>query len=288
MANAARGITRVVRFLNGGKVYLGEQPKPGQADVAVLRGDALRPRDLEYTGERLFPERLLAPLDPPQIFCIGMNYMKHYEESGKKRGVPLPTKPAIFMKAVSSLNHPDSPVWMPQVDKGDQLDYEVELAFVIGKHARNVSRLDALDYVLGYMVSNDVSSRHWQKNAGASQWIKGKSFDTFTPLGPALVMASEVPDPQALQLTTHVNGELRQNSNTKDMIFSVAEIIEWLSADMTLLPGTVIMTGTPEGVIAGMDKPVWLKPGDVMTCEIEKLGALTNYVAAGPTHASKL
>eukprot|EP00656_Telonema_subtile_P036493 TRINITY_DN40499_c0_g1_i1.p1 TRINITY_DN40499_c0_g1~~TRINITY_DN40499_c0_g1_i1.p1 ORF type:complete len:143 (+),score=37.28 TRINITY_DN40499_c0_g1_i1:82-510(+) len=132
----------------------------------------------------------------------------------------------------------------------------------------------------GYTVGNDVSSRHWQKQAGAGQWIKGKSFDTFCPLGPVLVTTEAIPDPQALQVSTRVNGVTQQNEATKDMIFTCAEIIAWLSDNMTLLPGQVIMTGTPSGVAAGRTPPNWLKPGDVVECEISQIGTLRNTVAA--------
>eukprot|EP01064_Diplonema_japonicum_P006652 TRINITY_DN14498_c1_g2_i1.p1 TRINITY_DN14498_c1_g2~~TRINITY_DN14498_c1_g2_i1.p1 ORF type:complete len:281 (+),score=68.15 TRINITY_DN14498_c1_g2_i1:49-891(+) len=277
----SRPISRVIRFMSKGKVYLGEEPKKGARAAEVLQGHIFG--QLSKTGEVRHIDRVLSPLVPREIYCIGLNYMKHYMESAKGRGIELPEKPAVFMKSIGSLNDPESPVWMPQLEHGQSLDYEVELAFVIGKICKNVKKEDALKYVLGYMVSNDVTSRHWQKNAGAGQWVKGKSFDTFSPMGPSLVMASAIPDPQALKVTTRVNGETRQDSNTKDMIFTVAEIIEWLSTDMTLHPGTVVMTGTPEGVAAGMAVPRWLKPGDLVECEIEKLGTLRNFVMT-PSH----
>ena len=149
--------------------------------------------------------------------------------------------------------------WMPDIEYAEQLDWEVELTVVIAKRCRNVKKERALDYVLGYTVGNDVSSRHWQKQAGAGQWIKGKSFDTFCPLGPVLVTRAAIPDPQTLQVTTRVNGAVQQHESTSDMIFTVAECIEWLSNNMTLLPGTVIMTGTPSGVAAGRMPPNFLK-----------------------------
>jgi len=171
---------------------------------------------------------------------------------------------------------------MPDIEYGEQLDWEVELTVVIGRTCRNVKKEDALGYVLGYTVGNDVSSRHWQKNAGGSQWIKGKSMDTHGPIGPVLVTTAELPDPQALQVITRVNGEVQQDELTKDMIFSVAEIIEWLSDNMTLHPGTVIMTGTPAGVAAGRSPPNFLKVGDCVECEVPGIGVLRNRVVMAP------
>eukprot|EP01059_Diplonema_ambulator_P008126 TRINITY_DN17658_c0_g1_i1.p1 TRINITY_DN17658_c0_g1~~TRINITY_DN17658_c0_g1_i1.p1 ORF type:complete len:303 (+),score=65.53 TRINITY_DN17658_c0_g1_i1:70-909(+) len=275
-----RAVTRIIRFLSEGKVYYGEQQRGMGNAAEILTGDIFK--GLERTGEVKPVEVLLSPIVPREIFCIGLNYMKHYEESAKGRGIPLPEKPSIFMKSLASLNRPEAPVYMPKLELGEHLDYEVELAFVIGKLCKDVKRDDALNYVLGYTVGNDVTSRHWQKNAGAGQWIKGKSFDTLCPLGPVLVTAQSITDPQTLNVKTRVNGELRQNSNTKDMIFSVAEIIEWLSTDMTLYPGTVVMTGTAEGVAAGKENPPWLVPGDVVECEIERIGTLRNFIASPP------
>ena len=279
LATGATGrVTRIIRFLSEGKVYMGEQPPAGSREAAVVSGDIYSPQGVERTGEVRLVEQLLAPVVPTQIFCIGLNYMKHYNESAKKRGIPLPEKPAIFVKAVSSLNNPEGPVWIPKLPRGGEMDYEVELAVVIGRACKDVPAADALNYVAGYTVSNDFTSRHWQKNSGAGQWNKGKSFDTFTPLGPALVTPDVLADPQALDVSCSVNGEVRQSSNTKDMIHSVATIIEWLSTDMTLTPGTVILTGTPEGVAAGMAKPDWLKPGDIVETTIEKIGSIRNYI----------
>ncbi|KAJ9446116.1 hypothetical protein DIPPA_27862 [Diplonema papillatum] len=277
----SRPITRIIRFLSkDGKVYLGEQPPPGARAATVLEGNVFE--TLARTDKTAVIDRLLSPIVPTEIFCIGLNYLKHFEESAKLRGHTLPEKPAIFCKSRASLNHPESPVWIPRLPRGDELDYEVELAFVIGKTCRNVSKETALSYVHGYTVGNDVSSRHWQKNAGAGQWNKGKSFDTFTPLGPVLVTTDEIMDPQKLVLRSIVNGEVRQNSNTSDMIFSVAQIIEWLSTEQTLLPGTVVLTGTPEGVAAGMKQPKWLKSGDIVECDIESIGILRNFICDAP------
>ena len=160
-----------------------------------------------------------------------------------------------------------------------QVDFEVELAVVIGRAAKNISAAKALDYVLGYTIGNDVSARRWQKHGGGGQWVRGKSFDTFCPLGPELVTKDLVPDPQQLRLQCCLNGELMQDANTADMIFSVAELIEYLSDSMTLLPGTVIMSGTPSGVGFARQPPVFLKPGDSLELTIDNLGTLCNPVA---------
>jgi len=276
-------VTRIIRFTaSDGQTYMGEEPSPGATTAELITGDLYAPESLVRTGEKKHVTKLLSPIVPPAIFCIGLNYMKHYEESAKKRGVPLPDKPVIFMKQNYSLNHPGGEVWLPDIDKGEQLDWEVELTIVIGKPCRNVSKEQALDYVLGYTVGNDVSSRHWQKNAGGAQWVKGKSMDTHCPLGPVLVTAAEIPDPQKLQVITRVNGAVQQDENTKDMIFSCAECISWLSQSMTLEPGTVIMTGTPAGVAAGRSPPNWLVPGDVVECEIPGIGVLRNPIVMAP------
>lgn len=271
-------ITRIIRFVGAdGNVHMGEEPNDGEVEATVLSG-GLYDGSLVRTSEKCAVQKLLSPLEPCNIFCIGLNYMKHYEESAKKREIPLPDRPVIFMKPTSALSNPGDPINLPNIEYGDQLDWEVELTIVIGRACRNVAKEDALNYVLGYTVGNDVSSRHWQKNAGAGQWIKGKSFDSFCPLGPVLVTTQAIPDPQNLSLQTRVNGQIQQHSNTKDMIFTCGEIIEWLSNNMTLLPGTVILTGTPEGVAAGREPPNWLKSGDVVECEIDGIGVLKNVV----------
>jgi len=275
---ASPPVTRIIRFRgDDDKVYFGEEPTHGATEAEVLEG-TLFDGDLARTGKKRNISELLTPLEPCNIFCIGLNYMKHYEESAKKRGIALPEKPVIFMKPTSALCKPTGDVILPNIEFGEQLDWEVELTIVIGKPCKNVKKEEALDYVLGYTVGNDVSSRHWQKNAGAGQWIKGKSFDSFAPLGPVLVTTKEITDPQTLQVITRVNGEVQQDSNTRDMIFTCAQCIEWLSDNMTLLPGTVIMTGTPSGVATGRDPPNWLKAGDVVETEISQIGVLRNRV----------
>jgi len=186
---------------------------------------------------------------------------------------------SFFFKNSNALQNPGDPIVIPSVALDPQeVDYEVELAIVIGKPCRNVKKENALDYVLGYTVANDVSARKWQINRGGSQWCFGKSFDTFCPLGPAIVSKTVIPDPNKLTLNCVLNGETVQNSNTADMIFDVPTILEFLSQGTTLAPGTVILTGTPEGVGFARKPPVWLTHGDSVTVEIEKIGKLTNPV----------
>ena len=185
----------------------------------------------------------------------------------------------MFMKLPSSVQNPGDPILLPGKLKSTKVDYECELAVIIGKTARNVSRENALSYVLGYTCANDVSARDWQKHAGGHQWCRSKTFDTFCPLGPSLVTADEIHNPNQLGIKTILNGETVQDWNTNDMIFDVPAIIEFLSADTTLLPGTVILTGTPQGVGMARTPPIWLKPGDEVSIEIEGIGVLHNPVA---------
>ncbi|WP_026535014.1 fumarylacetoacetate hydrolase family protein [Arthrobacter sp. H14] len=206
--------------------------------------------------------------DPNKIICVGANYRKHAAEAG----LPLPSRPIYFSKFRNSLAGHQESVAVPSAT--EQVDYEVELVAVIGQPTRNVGVTEALDYVFGYATGNDLSARELQMRT--TQWLYGKAIDGFAPLGPYIVTADEVADPQNLNLKCWVNGEQRQNSNTKDMVFSVAEMISDLSQIMTLEPGDLIYTGTPEGVILGMQEKIWLKPGDEISCEVEGLGVLTN------------
>lgn len=228
-----------------------------------------------YTGTYLDESKLTilsSSPRPSKIICIGLNYRKHAAESN----MAVPTIPVVFTKYSNTLINFGQEVSLGKV--GEQFDYEVELGVVIGEKCKNVSKDKALDYVLGYSVANDMSCRDLQFRS--SQWLMGKSLDTFLPLGKYTVTKDEVGDPQKLQLTCTLNGEERQNSNTEDMIFSIAEIIEDLSLHMTLEPGDLILTGTPAGVILGLPEKNWLKPGDIVTVEIEKLGATTNTMIA--------
>lgn len=226
------------------------------------------------TGEAATVHKLLAPIAPVDILCIGLNYARHAEEGN----LPAPDHPVLFMKSTAALQHPGDPIVLPRHLRSDEVDFECELAVVIGKRCKNVSRDSALQYVLGYTCANDVSARDWQLKWGGSQWCRGKTFDTFSPLGPCLVTTDEIPDPNQLQIKTTLNGEVMQDWMTEDMIFDVPQLIEFLSGCTTLLPGTVILTGTPHGIGAARKPPVFLKAGDTVTIEIDKIGSLSNPV----------
>lgn len=239
-----------------------------------IRGDIFH--EFVVTDEPADVVEVLCPVEPRIFLCIGLNYRQHAQETG----APIPQRPVLFIKPATAVQHPGKPIELPRRLRSDQVDYEAELAVVIGKRCKNVSRTEALQYVLGYTCANDVSARDWQKQWGGSQWCRGKSFDTFAPLGPCLVTTDEIPDPQTLRIRMRVNGEVMQDSHTGDMIFDVASLIEFLSGSTTLLPGTVILTGTPAGVGMARTPPRWLQPGDVCTVEIERIGELTNPVVA--------
>jgi len=264
---------RIVRFLNDdGKEQVGE-PMKGEL-ARVLQGnfeEGFKPT--RFTSKVV---KLLAPLVPADILCIGLNYREHAAESGSA----VPTHPVLFIKPGNTLNHPGDPIPIPR--RSTQIDYEVELAIVIGKPAKNVSRDRAMEHVFGYTCANDVSSRDWQrdKTLGGGQWARGKGFDGFCPLGPAIVTKDEIPNPNGLRLKTILNGATMQDHTTADMIFDVPALIESLSSTMTLRSGAVILTGTPQGVGFARTPPVWLKPGDRVVVEIENIGRLENPVTA--------
>ena len=261
---------RIVRFLSSGTPHYGRQL---DAHTAVeIEGGPLGPR--RETGRALPIDKLLAPIVPADILCIGLNYREHAAESGSA----IPENPVLFIKASNTLNNPFDPIPIPK--RSTQVDYEAELAVVIGKTAKHVSRRDALNYVLGYTCANDVSARDWQreKSLGGGQFARGKSFDGFCPLGPAIVTADEIPDPNQLRLRTLLNGQVMQDHTTADMIFDVPALIESLSSTMTLRPGAVILTGTPQGVGFARNPPVWMKDGDTVVVEVERIGRLENPV----------
>lgn len=210
---------------------------------------------------------------PSKIICVGQNYAEHARELGN----PLPDEPVLFQKAPSSWAGPFDPVELPP--GAEKLDYEVELGIVIGRRAKRVSEDDAIDYVKGYLVLCDYSERSWQKERGG-QWNKGKSHDGFCPAGPKVVPVSEVGDPQNLRIWSKVNGEMRQESSTSDMIFGVRKLISYISHFMTLLPGDVIATGTPGGVGAGMKPPQFLKVGHLVELGIEGIGVIRQEIVA--------
>ncbi|WP_374943966.1 fumarylacetoacetate hydrolase family protein [Sphingomonas sp.] len=243
----------------------------GGADaLATVRGFV----DAAQAGPALADVTLLAPIERPgKYLAIGMNYAKHLEEADKL-GVKRSAHQVWFNKQTTCLSGPYDDIEPGVTEK---LDYEVELGAVIGRRAKGVSEADALDYVFGYFVANDVSARDWQFHTPT--FTMGKSFDTHGPIGPWIVTADEVPDPQALELRCYVNGELRQKNNTATMIHSLPKQIAYLSTAFTLEPGDLIATGTPEGVGVGMEPPVFLQPGDVVRCEVDGVGAIENRVA---------
>ena len=264
----------IIRFTDKtNQIQYGYQYEKGTA--ILLKGNLFN--GFKETGEKIAVEKILAPLQPVAILCIGLNFHKHAAETGLK----IPKYPVLFMKNPASINNPGDPVVIPEsCSNPPEVDYEAELAVIIGKEAKNVSAEQALNYVFGYTIANDVSARRWQKKAGGMQWSRSKSFDTFCPLGPAIITADEIPDPQNLQIKCNVNDKVMQDAVTSDMIFSVADIIEYLSEETTLLPGTLILTGTPSGVGFVRNPPVYLKPGDKVEITIKGLGSLVNPVVA--------
>lgn len=245
-----------------------------QADGSALQIDGDIFGEYRVTSFRAHMAKILAPVVPTAILCIGLNYKKHAEETKAK----IPQWPVLFMKSPAAVQNPNDPIVLPTKLKSTQVDYECELAVVIGKTCKNVAKADALNYVLGYSCGNDVSARDWQKDFGGSQWCRGKTFDTFCPLGPRLVTADEIANPNSLRIRTVLNGEAVQDWTTEDMIFDVPTLIEFLSGSTTLLPGTVVLTGTPHGVGVARTPQLFLRAGDTVTIEIEKIGKLTNPV----------
>lgn len=262
---------RIARFISGGKVHTGKMID----DKSALRIEGDLFGSHRVTDQRLAIEKLLSPLVPTDILCIGLNYREHAKESNSE----IPKNPMLFIKASNTLNNPGDPIPMPRLTK--EVDYECELAIVIGKTAKDVSRDRALDYVFGYTAANDVSARDWQreKSLGGGQFARGKSFDGFCPLGPWIVTRDEIPNPNALRIKTILNGQTMQDHTTGDMIFDVPALIESLSSTMTIRPGAVILTGTPQGVGFARKPPVWMKSGDKVIVEIEKIGRLENPVS---------
>ena len=230
--------------------------------------------EIRLTGKTvaLKNAKLLAPVEPPQVVAIGLNYRRHAQESG----MAVPTAPVVFIKTCNAVAGPGDDIVLPAMAP-NEVDYEAELVIVIGKKAKNVREADALDYILGYTCGNDVSARDCQLRLD-KQWARGKSFDTFAPLGPWIVTGL---DGDNLDIRLTLNGAEMQHSNTSDMVFGCRQLVSYLSQCMTLLPGSVIMTGTPSGVGMGRKPPVWLKAGDTVKVEIEGIGALTNNVVSG-------
>jgi len=262
---------KLIRFLDAqGHEHVGAWD--GKTSARRIDGDLFG--DHTVTDEVLTIDRWLAPVASPTVLGIGLNYRQHAAESG----MAAPEYPVLFAKGPNTVQDPGAPIQLPTHLRSDKVDYECELAIVIGKPCKNVSREEALDYVLGYTCANDVSARDWQIEWGGSQWCRGKFFDTFLPLGPCITTTDEIPNPNELAIRTVLNDDVVQDWTTSDMIFDVPTLIEFLSGSTTLLPGTVILTGTPHGVGMAQDPPRWLRPGDVVTIEIEGIGELTNPV----------
>ena len=238
-------------------------------EIKKIKGNIFSSFDIENKSINLKKVELLSPIIPPNIIAIGLNYKKHAEEGSSQ----LPMKPLIFLKATTSLAGPNDFIKLPK-KAPTEVDFEAELAVIIGTKAKNVEKENALKYVLGYSCANDVSARDCQKRID-KQWARGKSFDTFCPLGPVIETDT---NPQDLNIKSILNGKTMQNSNTSDMIFTVKEIVSYLSKNMTLLPGTVILTGTPEGVGFARDNPIFLQAGDQIEIKIEDIGSLKNKV----------
>jgi len=265
---------RIIRFLDHeNSEWTGSAAMDDSA--AIITGDLFGA--FRVTEKIVKIKTILAPFKPVAILCIGLNYRMHARETG----MALPEHPILFMKNPSALTGPYSEIEIPRSCLDPlQVDYEVELGVVIGKSGKNIRQERALDHVLGYTCANDISARRWQKHAGGGQWVMGKSFDTFCPIGPNIITADEIDDPQNLELTCRLNGDLMQSGSTADMIFPVSELISRLSQSTTLLAGTIILTGTPSGVGFTRTPPVYLKPGDLLTSSISKVGELVNRVVS--------
>ena len=275
---------RLVRFLaRDGHTHYGDAILPnGVTDIAkaktahIIRGDIFSSPTV--TDQVADIRLLLAPLarrDIKTVRCLGLNYERHAKESG----LPIPKYPVLFYKPVTSVSGPFDSIPVPLIaQEVPSVDYECELVAVIGKEARNVGEENALDFVLGYCVGNDVSQREWQIRRGGGQWNLGKGFDGWAPMGPGIVSSNIIKDPQALSISTKVNGKTVQKSSTRDQIFGVAQTIAFLSKGTTLVPGDLIFTGTPEGVAMGMNPQMWLKDGDVVEVSLEGVGTCTNKV----------
>lgn len=281
---------KIVRYASESGPVLGRldgqaiTPFQGVADVQALLSNVVQASGAAVPLESV---RLLAPIIPQRnVFCVGWNYLKHYDESkGKREGqeVELPERPTFFSKLPTTVVGPRDSVPLHEAYTA-KLDWEVELAVVIGLEGRDIAEADALGHVFGYTVANDLSARDLQRAHGA-QWFKGKSLDATCPMGPVLITADEIGDPQNLALGCDVNGARMQHGHTRNQIFSVARVIAELSQGLTLLPGDVILTGTPEGIGAARQPPVFLADGDVVECWVEGIGSLRNVVRAGLRYA---
>ena len=262
---------RIFRYLDqSGKMGFGRFDNEGNTYLILQKGEG----DFEATDQRITPFQFLTPIDFRCIYAVGLNYRAHAEETG----LEIPKYPMVFMKAPTATQNPGDPIVLPRYLRSDKVDFEAELGVVIGRPCKNVQPEEALSYVLGYVCANDVSARDWQKEKGGGQFCRGKTFDTFCPVGPCLATADEIPDPSKLTIRSFVNDDKMQESGTDDMIFDVPTLISFLSGSTTLLPGTLILTGTPSGVGEARDPKRYLVPGDEVTVEIDGVGILTNPV----------
>jgi len=283
---------KIVRYNAGGRPTLGQvvgdriHPLTGFADLQTLiaqwPGGLDREQPAQEGGIAIGEAVLLAPIVPIRnVFCVGWNYLSHFNESIGKRGqheVELPDRPTFFTKLPTTVVGPYDDVPLHQACT-ERLDWEVELAVIIGKGGRDIKEAEAARHVFGYTVANDISARDLQRSHGG-QWFKGKSLDATCPLGPMVITADELDDPQNLSIWCKVNGQTMQDSHTRRQIFSVSRVIAELSAGLTLLPGDVILTGTPEGIGNARTPPVYLEEGDVVECGVEGIGILRNTVRA--------
>lgn len=261
---------KIIRFIaEDERTYYGMVESQRDRAARIIVGSIFE--EFSVSDAAAVIKKVLPPVVPPNIIGIGLNYARHADETG----VSYPEMPIMFLKGTNSIIGHGEPIMLPKAG-ADEVDYEAELAVVIGKRAKNVSPDEAEEYILGYCCANDVSARDWQINKQKKQWARGKSFDSFCPLGPCLVTRDDIPAPNALSIQTEINGTSYQKSNTADMIFKVTTLVSHLSQSMTLLPGTVILTGTPAGVGFTRQPTVFLKEGDIITVTIEKIGRLTN------------
>jgi len=262
---------KIVRFRTGTGDIVSGVVEGSMDEARVIEGDLFTGYEITKDVEKI--EALLAPLAPINILALGLNYGRHADETG----IQKPESPVMFIKATNTVIGHGDDIVLPMAGP-DEVDYEAELAIVIGRDAKNVSPHEVDEYIFGYTCANDVSARDWQIYRQKKQWARGKSFDTFCPLGPCLVTKDEIADADNLGIRCLLNDEVMQDSNTSDMLFDTRAIISDLSRSMTLLKGTVIMTGTPEGVGYTREPPRFLRDGDRVTVEIEGVGTLTNTV----------
>lgn len=284
---------RLVQFFEDGRQRVGVEIQNGGDIMDVSAGDPSIPSDMKSFlegGEEMMLKaksvvdhgqhilkraevKLKAPIhNPGKIICIGMNYVDHCLE----QNVPTPTEPILFSKFNNAITDPGAPIIYP--DETEELDFEVELAFVIGKPGKNIKKSEAMDHVAGYTVAHDVSARDWQLKKNGGQWLLGKTFDSFCPLGPALVTKDSLSDPHKLGIRCRVNGKVMQDSNTENLVFKTEELVSYISRFVTLSPGDVVITGTPPGVGVFRKPPVFLKRGDEVECEIDEIGCISNTV----------